>query len=54
MLASIFLRFLNWEASLSRNNPTRITTEMEKVGYFLTSSFDFLPGQSFSLFEAKN
>ncbi len=24
MFASIFLRILNWEASLSRNNPTRI------------------------------
>ena len=31
-----------------------ITREMEEAGYFLASSFDFLPGQSFSLFEARN
>ncbi len=29
--------------------PETIRTEMKKAGYFLTSSFDFLPWQSFSL-----
>ena len=30
-----------------------ILQEMEKAGYFLTTSFDFLPAQTFSLFEVK-
>ena len=30
-----------------------ILQEMEKAGYFLTASFDFLPAQTFSLFEVK-
>ena len=29
MFASIFLRFLNWEASLARNNPTRIVESLQ-------------------------
>ena len=29
MFASLFLRFLNWEASLARNNPGRIIESLE-------------------------
>ncbi len=34
--------------------PETITREMKQAGYFLASSFDFLSGQSFSLFQPES